>query len=403
MLTLGAEYLDFRNVDTDGSFLVRLSRNCDLPKPLRHDRAFLSHSPHTCKIPDGFCLYIFVGESGCAPPLVVGSNPSILLPPSFDYLGEGDVLRISPQRRGVRALYRNSVRYNAILLTERCNSYCLMCSQPPKKTNDSWIIDETLRLLRLIDPRASELCFSGGEPTLLGQDLFTILKAAESWLPNTSVHLLSNGRRFADLDFAVEYASINHHDLMVGIPLYSDLSTQHDFVVQADGAYDETIRGILNLKQAKARVEIRVVIHKQTYERLPQLAEFIARNLLFVDHVALMGLELTGFTKPNLHQLWIDPYDYGRELEAAVMHLARHRMNVSIYNHQLCVLKPTLWQFAKQSISDWKNEYLPECQSCVMRPRCGGFFTSGLSKPSEHIHSFATEPLYSNLDETCSV
>jgi His-Xaa-Ser system radical SAM maturase HxsC len=195
--------------------------------------------------------------------------------------------------------------------------------------------------------------------------------------------VLSNGRRFSDLDFALEYASIGHHDIMVGIPLYSDLSTHHDFVVQADGAFDETIRGILNLKRAKARVELRVVVHKQTYSRLFQLAEFITRNLLFVDHVALMGLELTGFTKANLEQLWIDPYNYQHELEAAVAHLARHRMNVSIYNHQLCVLRPSLWEFAKQSISDWKNEYMPECHSCSVRARCGGFFTSGLSKPSE--------------------
>jgi hypothetical protein len=34
----------------------------------------------------------------------------------------------------------------------------------------------------------------------------------------------------------------------------------------------------------------------QTFARLPQLAEFIVRNLTFVDHVALMGLEITGFT-----------------------------------------------------------------------------------------------------------
>jgi His-Xaa-Ser system radical SAM maturase HxsC len=393
MLTLGAGSLDFRNINGDDSFLVRVSVNRALPRPLRTDRAFLSHAPHhAAAIPDGFQLYIFVGEGGTDPSEVIGSNPTVILPSSFDYLGEADILRISPHRRTVRTLYRNSARFNTVLLTEQCNSYCLMCSQPPKTTDDSWIVDETLRLIPLIDPSAAELCFSGGEPTLLGSGLIRILKSTNALLPNTSVHVLSNGRRFSDSEFAVEYASIGHHDIMVGIPLYSDLSTHHDYVVQADGAFDETIRGILNLKRAKARVELRVVIHKQTYARLPQLAEFIARNLLFVDHVALMGLELTGFTKANLGQLWIDPYDYQQELEAAVAHLARHRMNVSIYNHQLCVLRPSLWEFARQSISDWKNEYIPECQSCSLRTRCGGFFTSGLLKPSEHIHAIADLP-----------
>ena len=310
MLTLGAGSLDFRNIDGDDSFLVRVSINCALPPPLRTGRAFLSHAPHPTDIPDGFQLYIFVGESTPGLSELIGSNPAIVLPTSFSYLGEADVLRISPHRRAVRTLYRNSARFNAILLTEQCNSYCLMCSQPPKTADDSWIIDETLRLIPLIDPSAAELCFSGGEPTLLGGNLIRILTLCEAWLPNTSVHVLSNGRRFSDLEFALEYASIGRHDLMVGIPLYSDLSTHHDYVVQADGAFDETIRGILNLKRAKARVEVRVVIHKQTYARLPDLAQFITRNLLFVDHVALMGLELSGFTKPNLEQLWIDPYDY---------------------------------------------------------------------------------------------
>ena len=32
-----------------------------------------------------------------------------------------------------------------------------------------------------------------------------------------------------------------------------------------------------------------------------------------------------------------------------------------IYNHQLCLIDRALWPFAVKSISDWKNEYHPEC------------------------------------------
>jgi hypothetical protein len=31
---------------------------------------------------------------------------------------------------------------------------------------------------------------------------------------------------------------------------------------------------------------------------------------------------------------------------------------------------------AVRSISDWKNEYLPECSSCIDKPNCTGFFAS---------------------------
>jgi hypothetical protein len=94
----------------------------------------------------------------------------------------------------------------------------------------------------------------------------------------------------------------------------------------------------LNLKRCGKRVEIRVVIHGQTFERVPQLAEFIARNLTFVDQVVLMGLEIIGFTKANLTDLWIDPFDYQRQLSRAVDILEANRINVSIYNHQLSYL-----------------------------------------------------------------
>jgi His-Xaa-Ser system radical SAM maturase HxsC len=176
---------------------------------------------------------------------------------------------------------------------------------------------------------------------------------------------------------------------MVGIPLYSDISDRHDYVVQADGAYDQTIKGILNLKRERQRVEVRVVVHKQTYEGLPRLAEFLARNLLFVDHVALMGLEIMGFTRANLDLLWIDPVEYQPQLKRAVKTLASHNMNVSIYNHQLCLLDRDLWTYAVQSISDWKNEYVDECQQCGVREKCGGFFSSAQYKRSSHIRALA--------------
>lgn len=174
---------------------------------------------------------------------------------------------------------------------------------------------------------------------------------------------------------------------MIGIPIYADLPHVHDYVVQADGAFDETIRGVLNLKQAGVRVEIRVVLHKQTIPRLTALAEFITRNLLFVDHVALMGLEMTGFTKANLDDLWIDPADYADELATAVGTLDRAKVRASIYNSQLCLIDRQIWRFARRSISDWKQEFMPECNGCAVMDQCGGFFSSATLKYSSKIRA----------------
>jgi hypothetical protein len=105
----------------------------------------------------------------------------------------------------------------------------------------------------------------------------------------------------------------------------------------------------------------------------------------FVEHVALMGLEYTGYTPHNDPLLWIDPIEYAEQLNEAVVFLTDHRMNVSIYNHQLCLLPKELWKHCRKSISDWKNVYLDECASCSVLENCGGLFASGLRKHSPYI------------------
>lgn len=310
--------------------------------------------------------------------------PAIIGPANLDYLGDGDVILLHPSGE-VQVLYRRSSENNTVLATERCNSFCLMCSQPPKRIDDSWRVDVILRLLELIDSAAREIILSGGEPTLLGDDFFRIVRKFSSTLPSTALHVLTNGRTFSDPTFASRLGSIRHPDMMLGIPLYSDIDFIHDYVVQAKGAWAATMAGFYNLAQAGIRLELRVVLHRQTYSRLPQLAEFIHRNLPFVQHVALMGLEVFGFTNLNIPAVWIDPHDYITELEAGTKAFAMRGMNVSIYNHQLCTLPRTLWPFARKSISDWKNIYLEECGTCGVREFCGGLFQSARKRHSAHI------------------
>jgi len=86
-------------------------------------------------------------------------------------------------------------------------------------------------------------------------------------------------------------------------------------------------------------------------------------------------LENTGFALANADELWIDPIDYREGLAEGVQILASARVNVSVYNLQRCVLDRSVWPYAVQSISDWKNGYAEECDHCSEKDRCSGFFT----------------------------
>ena len=385
MITLGSRQIEYVGASRDAPrAIIRVSTDLYRPMTLRSREAFLVRGNQA---PAGFAWYLVLPGGKLPEHLADGS--SVQLPDEFEYLGDGDVVRLVPGRGEIRTLYRRSSSHNSFLLTERCNNYCLMCSQPPREVNDGWIVDEILEAIPLIDPETPEIGFTGGEPTLLGARFLELVQACKSYLPRTALHVLTNGRKFVDEAFAEALSRIGHHDLMLGIPVYSDLSHIHDYVVQADGAFDETIRGIVNLKRHGVRVEVRVVLHKQTVGRLPDLATFLTRNLLFVDHVALMGLEIMGFTRANLDALWIDPDDYRTELTQAIGILDRARMRVSLYNAQLCLTDESVWRFAKRSISDWKQEYMPQCDGCIVRGDCAGFFAS-----AKYRHSARIRPIY---------
>lgn len=285
----------------------------------------------------------------------------------------GDVVELNPLQKKVAIRYRRGDTGNVLFATERCNSYCLMCSQPPRHVEDDWRVRHLLDLVDLIDQDEASLAISGGEPTLLGDGLVELVSKCAQTLPKTHLHILSNGR-LRQPGLHAKFENL-HPNLSWGIPLYGDRYALHDYVVQSEGAFAETLRGLYALDAAKQRVEIRVVLVKPTVERLVQLARFIWRNLPFVEHVALMGIEPIGFAKAHQRELWADPADYGDVLDEAVKLLAEGGISVSLYNLPLCALDRSLWPYAVQSISPWKNDYLPACDGCAVRLRCGGFFS----------------------------
>ncbi len=334
-------------------------------------------------LPPGFDLYI------TRPGRRLADLPSIELPAALDHLGSGDILSVSVDGARLRVKWRTSSRLNSILLTERCDNYCLMCSQPPKERDDRWLLDEAFDVIELLPVDTHGLVFTGGEPTIYGDQFLELLTLCRELIPQAGVHILSNGRRFAQWSFAESYAQVENPEMMVGIPVYGSEPFLHDYVVQAEGAFDDTIRGILNLAELGQRIEVRVVIHQQTAPALVEIADFIARNLPFVEQVALMGLEMMGFARANVNTVWIDPVDYREGLAEAVTLLDRRGIRTMIYNHQLCLIDPAIWPWAVKSISDWKNEYADECARCSVIDQCGGFFSSAAHKKSDNIRAIS--------------
>ena len=169
---------------------------------------------------------------------------------------------------------------------------------------------------------------------------------------------------------------VGEDKLILGIPLHSDYAGDHDLIAGSRNAYTETMKGLYNIAMQGGIIELRIVMNKLNFSRFLSMAKFIHKNLSFVAWTAFMGMEKTGFADSKSEKIWIEPIEYQAELDDAVHFLADWYHEVAIYNIPLCLLPKGLYNFAKRSISDWKNYYLPVCSKCVMKEKCCGLFST---------------------------
>lgn len=266
---------------------------------------------------------------------------------------------------------------NTLFITEQCNNHCLMCCQPPSAVDDlDELFDQNIERIMSAPRNLPTIGVTGGEPTLLGDRLVTLLRAVRQNLPDADIHMLTNGRNFANLSYARRVVDACDGKLIIGVPLHSDYEADHDRIAGARGSYAETMLGLYNLAACGACIELRIVMNRLNYKRFLAMAQFIHKNLSFVAWTAFMGMERTGHAALPGNKVWIEPKDYAAELTEAVLFLSAWHHDVAIYNIPLCLLPPHAHPFARKSISDWKNFYPALCRGCVKKAQCCGLFST---------------------------
>lgn len=293
----------------------------------------------------------------------------------LESIEDGDIA-LNPGRGKLRVILTQRSSFNTLLVTERCDNRCLFCSQPPKEWDDSWLLVQAALAIATFDSQ-NTIGISGGEPLLYGDGFIQFIRTIRELAPETPLHILTNGRRFSDLEFTKRVA-ILCEDLNVtfGIPLYSAEAAKHDELVGATGAFDQTIRGLINAGNIGLSVELRIIPNQLNISELSLVVELATRCFSGVSQISVMNLEPTGWAKYNWSKLYASPEAYTDSLRSAVHVAGRARLPIVLFNYPLCHLPLDLHRYAVMSISDWKNYYPNECDQCAKRRTCGGYFVS---------------------------
>lgn len=293
---------------------------------------------------------------------VFGVDPSEL---------DGDTLLVVPRRKMAHRLIRANSRHNTLLVTERCDQLCVMCSQPPKKHHtDMFPLFETAVMLA---PEHATIGLSGGEPTLFKADLLRFLRRTMEARPDVNFHILTNGQHLNRTDVTALRA-LDMTRILWGVPCYSSDRAIHDELVGKPGAFARLRPSLGLLCEAGARVELRTVVMRPNTHGLPDLARLITTTLPFVEMWAIMQLENIGYARQNWNSLFFDSSTGFEPIAKALDFAVSRGIRTELYNFPLCTVPMRYRSFAPSTISDWKRSYVDDCAACSLKPHCGGFF-----------------------------
>lgn len=294
-------------------------------------------------------------------------------------LALGDVVFAEPSAGRISRWLRKDSIHNTLLVTERCDQLCVMCSQPPRKSH----VDRFGYFLEacLLAPKDCTIGLSGGEPTLFLDALTNLVLKVAEVRDDIRFHILTNAQHFSE-DHIPLLRDPAFARVLWGVPIYAAAPALHDRVVGKPGAFETLLKGLNVLALSGQVVELRTVLMRETYDVLPALAHFVVAKASFVACWALMQLEAAGFARTRWSDLFVDHSVRPGPLADAISLSRAHGVETVIYNTPHCTVPPALWPYLRPSISDWKRAFPSECNTCRQRSACSGLFTwrSGLTE-----------------------
>lgn len=283
----------------------------------------------------------------------------------------GDIVLLEACYARVSRWIRRSSEHNTLLVTERCDQLCIMCSQPPKKSHIDMF--DHMEKACLLAPENMMIGFSGGEPLLFKEQLFSLLETVHARRPDLKFHILTNAQHFTDSDID-RLRGQTFKSVLWGVPLYASAPALHDQIVGKIGAFELLMTTLPRMALAGLQIELRTVMLQQNYQSLPDVARFIIHKLPFISIWAVMQLEKIGFAKNRWGEQFVDHSNNLKPLQTSLALGLSRGLDVSLYNIPFCTVSKELRPYLNQSISDWKRAFPDECEGCNAKSICTGFF-----------------------------
>ncbi|MEM5806791.1 MAG: radical SAM protein [Candidatus Aenigmatarchaeota archaeon] len=152
-----------------------------------------------------------------------------------------------------------------------CNQNCRFCytKQKDYDKNTKQIKGEIDKICSKENP--NEINFTGGEPTIR-KDIFELVAYTKE-KGIKEIRVTTNGRVFSYEKFTNKIVDSGLTGAIFSI--HTSNAELHDYLTQVKGSFEQTIKGLKNLREFSADIDVNVVINTKNYKNLPELVEFL--------------------------------------------------------------------------------------------------------------------------------
>ncbi len=157
-----------------------------------------------------------------------------------------------------------------------CNNRCVFCIQGDKRFREPDLPFEEIkrRLEKGKKDGAESVVFTGGEPTFRPEMLLDLVRHAGN-LGYVKIQIQSNGRMFSYPKYCRDLIKAGANEFSPAI--HGSCAKVHDSLTMVPGSWEQTVRGIMNLKELGQYVMTNSVVVKGNFKDIPNLAKLLVK------------------------------------------------------------------------------------------------------------------------------
>lgn len=190
------------------------------------------------------------------------------------------------------------------LVTFNCNLKCRNCHAWKYGREAMGVAEGKDYITKLMEwiKHPFYLSFSGGEPLLLGQDLFNMIKFAS--MNGVLTNITSNGTL---INNSVKQSLVDSRLYSLNISLDSLNPDVHDSIRGKKGTYKKVMKGVSLMKSSNVKLNISTTIMEENYKDLLELVKWVGQNKL--NSITFQPLQPPSWRTAHVGRTWFKKAD----------------------------------------------------------------------------------------------